>query len=125
MFTSTSSAIATRRRRITSTVTGSIDLAIRAPAGARAVSRTAVNVDLSKLADGEPIPRTDQGARSVFDDERRAFPAEVPAESIAIIDLRWQEAIILQEVDRPHLHFRHGPGTAALGQPGNLRSVHF
>src|SRR5689334_13356566 len=99
MLTSTSSAIATRRRRITSTVTGSIDWATRALAGARAFSRAAVNVDLSKLADGEPIPRTDQGARSILDDERRAFAAEVPAERVAIIDLCWQEAIVLQEVD--------------------------
>src|SRR5712675_25624 len=98
MLTSTSSAIATSRRRITSTVTGSS--AASAARGA-AASLAAVNVDLLELADREAVARADQGARSVFLDQRRAAPGESDRQSVAVMDGGVEEAVLLQEVDRP------------------------
>src|ERR1700757_669096 len=90
MLTSTSSAMATSRRRITSTVTGS-----------SAVSRAAVNVDLLELADHECVARTDQGARPVFLDQRRALAAVADRQRVAVEDCGVEEAILLEEEDRP------------------------
>src|SRR2546425_465813 len=104
MLRSTSSEIATRRRRITSTLTGSIAAGAGAgvAAGAGAVSMTAVNVDLPELADAECVARADQRARPILDDQRRTLALEAVAERIAIINLRRQECVLFEEEDRPH-----------------------
>src|SRR5712672_3770341 len=91
MLTSTSSAIATSRRRITSTVTGS---------SATAASLAAVNVDLLELADRKTVARADQGARSVFLDQRRAAAGETDRQSVAVMDGGVEEAVLLQKEDR-------------------------
>src|SRR5580704_10972750 len=98
MLTSTSSEMATRRRRITSTVTGSIGAATAAAAGAASI--VAVNIDLPEAADGKRVAGTDQRARSILDDQRRADRSEFRAERIAIINLGRQKAILFQEKDR-------------------------
>src|SRR5712671_302399 len=91
MLTSTSSAIATSRRRITSTVTGS---------SAAAASLAAVNVDLLELADRERVARADQGARSVFLDQRGAASRKADRESVAVEDRGVEEAVLLEKKDR-------------------------
>src|SRR5947208_12576449 len=101
MLTSTSSAIETSRRRITSTVIGSISG--RGGVCVRGLSSVAVNFDLSELADGEGVARADQRARPILDDERGALPGERGPERRPIIDLSGQKPILLQEEDRPHL----------------------
>src|SRR5258707_5873311 len=135
MLTSTSSAIATSRRRITSTVTGSS--AASAARGA-AASVAAVNVDLLELADREAVARADQGARSVFLDQRRAAPGESDRQSVAVMDGGVEEAVFFQKEDRPPprpcrmgaaLHFgaarrSRGRITVAVDQPGQLRPHH-
>src|SRR3954466_12306380 len=97
MLTSTSSAIATSRRRITSTVTGSS--AASAARGA-AASLAAVNVDLLELADREAVARADQRARSVFLDQRRAAPVKAGRQSVAVMDGGVEEAVLLEKEDR-------------------------
>src|SRR4051812_19092205 len=97
MLTSTSSAIATSRRRITSTVTGSS--AASAARGA-AASLAAINVDLLELADREAVARADQRARSVFLDQRRAGPGESDWQSVAVMDGGVEEAVLLEKEDR-------------------------
>ena len=72
-----SSAIATRRRRITSTVTGSMGS-----------SGAAVNVDLSELSDGERIIGTNQRARPILHDQRRAVAMPARLERGAFVNLR-------------------------------------
>src|SRR5712672_2317563 len=134
MLTSTSSAIATSRRRITSTVTGSD--AASASRGA-AASLAAVNVDLLELADREAVARADQGARSVFLDQRRAAPSESGRQSVAVMDGGVEEAVFFQKEDRPPprrrmgaaLHFvaaRRGGARVAgmVEQAGQLRPHH-
>src|SRR5262249_34208666 len=96
MLTSTSSAMATMRRRITSTVTGS-SASGAGRCEATRVSTAAVNVDLSELADREAVARADQGARSVFDDQRRAGAGKAGAQAGTIIDAGVEEAILLEE----------------------------
>src|SRR4030081_72401 len=95
MLTSTSSAIATSRRRITSTVTGS-----SAASSAPRASLAAVNVDLLELTDRKTVARADQGARSVFLDQRRAAPGESDRQSVAVMDGGVEEAVLLEEEDR-------------------------
>src|SRR4051812_18376134 len=95
MLTSTSSEMATRRRRITSTVTGSIAMADGA-ADAGLASMVADNVDLSELADGEGVARADDRARPVFDNKRRALPVETRLQRIALIHLRRQKLILFK-----------------------------
>src|SRR5579883_641873 len=90
MLTSTSSAIATRRRRITSTVTGS-----------SAVSRATVNVDLLELADREAIARPDQRARAVFLDQCGAAAGVSDRQRVAVEDRRLEETVFLEIEDRP------------------------
>src|SRR3954470_9124021 len=114
MLTSTSSEIATRRRRITSTVTGSIAVA-GAAADAGLASMVADNVDLSELADGESVARADDRARSVLDNKRRALPVETRLQRIAVIHLGRQEPVLFEEEDRPRLQFRLGPLTHRPG----------
>src|SRR3978361_1736949 len=97
MLTSTSSEMATRRRRITSTVTGSIAVAGDGAADAGLASMVADNVDLSELADGEGIARADDRARSVLDNKRRALPVETRLQRIAVIHLGRQEPILLEK----------------------------
>src|SRR5215212_8108896 len=99
MLTSTSSEMATRRRRITSTVTGSIAVAGgAADAGFAPIlaSMVADNVDLSELADGERIAWADDRAGSVFDYKRWALPVETRLQRIAVIYLGRQESILLK-----------------------------
>src|SRR5262245_38633632 len=96
MLTSTSSAIATSRRRITSTVTGS-----SVACGRAAASPTAVNVDLRELADREAVARSDQGARAIFLDQRRAGPGESDRQSVTVEDGGVEEAVLVEEEDRP------------------------
>src|ERR1700674_4824403 len=115
MLTSTSSAIATSRRRITSTVTGS---------SATATSLAAVNVDLLELADRERITRADQGARTVFLDQGRAAPGEADREGGAIEDGGVEEAVLLEIEDRAPARRRGAGVTVAVGEPGKLRPRH-
>src|SRR3954470_18846392 len=96
MLTSTSSAIATSRRRITSTVTGSSAACVCVRAAA---SPTAVNVDLLELTDREGVARPDQGARPVFLDQRRAGPRETDRQSVAVEDRGVEQAVLLEEED--------------------------
>ena len=105
ILTSTSSAIETSRRRITSTVIGSIS-AGRGGVCVRGLSSVAVNFDLSELADDEGVARADQRARPILDDERGALPGERGPERRPIIDLGGQKPVLLQEEDRPHLELR-------------------
>src|ERR1700722_4122442 len=113
MLTSTSSAIATSRRRITSTVTGS-------SAGAAGVARrslTAVNVDLLEHAHREGIARSDQRARSVFLDQRRAAAGKTDRQDVAVEDRRVEEAVLLEIENRPPARARGGCVTVAGGRP--------
>src|SRR5215472_11307321 len=112
MLTSTSSAIATRRRRITSTVTGSSAL----PA--------AVNVDLLELADRKRIARADQGARAIFLDQRRPVPREAGRQRVAVEDRRIEKAVLLEEEDRPGARRRRTGMAIAVGEGGELRPRH-
>src|ERR1700748_1647247 len=90
MLTSTSSAIATRRRRIPSTVTGS---SASAPSGACSIARSpaAVNVDLLEPAHRERIARPDQRARPVFLDQCRAAARIPDRQRVAVEDRRVEE----------------------------------
>src|SRR3979409_2245279 len=133
MLTSTSSAIATSRRRITSTVTGS-----SAASSAPRASLAAVNVDLLELTDRKTVARADQGARSVFLDQRRAAPGKSDRQSVAVRDGGVEEAVLLQKEDRAParrrrlraaLHFgapgrSRGRIAVAVDQPGELRPPH-
>src|ERR1041385_5412896 len=121
MLTSTSSAIATSRRRITSTVTGSSAGAVRA---ATAASMAAVNVDLLELADREGVARPDQGARSVFGDQRRAGSRETDRQSVAVEDGGVEEAVLLEEEDRPFARCRRLRMTVAVGEARQLGPRH-
>src|SRR5262249_11741325 len=89
MLTSTSSAIATRRRRITSTVTGSSPR-----------SRAAVNVDLLEPADREGIARADERARPVFPDQRRSAAGIANRERVAVEDRGVEKAVLGEIEDR-------------------------
>src|SRR5436190_20925569 len=106
MLTSTSSEMATRRRRITSTVTGSN---AGGAADAGLASMVADNVDLSELADGERIAGANDRARSVFDNKGWALPVEARLQRIAVVYLGRQEPILLEEKDRPRLELRRRP----------------
>src|SRR5262249_15093623 len=121
MLTSTSSAIATSRRRITSTVTGSSAGAVRA---ATAASVAAVNVDLLELADREGVARPDQGARPVFRDQRRAGTGEADRQSVAVEDGGVEKAILLEEEDRPFARRRGPRRPVAVGKPCQLGPRH-
>src|SRR3979409_343423 len=133
MLTSTSSAIATSRRRITSTVTGS-----SAASSAPRASLAAVNVDLLELADRKTVARPDQRARSVFLDQRRAASGKPDRQSVAVMDGGVEKAVLFQKEDRTPsrprrmgaaLHFgaprrRRGRITVAVDQPGELPPHH-
>src|SRR3954471_17953760 len=123
MLTSTSSEIATRRRRITSTVTGSIAVADGA-ADAGLASMVADNVDLSELADGERVARADDRARSVLDNKGWALPVEARLQRITVIHLGRQEPILLEKKDRPRLQLRRMPPTDRPGKTGDIGPVH-
>src|SRR3954447_18255389 len=128
MLTSTSSEMATRRRRITSTVTGSIAAAEddAADTGFAPVlaSMVAGNVDLSELADGEAVARADDRARSVLDDKRRALPVETRLQRIAVIHPGRQEPILFEEKDRSRLQLRLGPPAHRPRETGNIGPIH-
>src|SRR4051812_38774119 len=83
-------------------------------------SMVADNVDLSELADGEGVARADDRARSVFDNKRRALPVETRLQRITVIHQRRQEAVLLEEKDRPRLQFRRGPPAHRPGQAGDI-----
>src|SRR5277367_6462370 len=116
MLTSTSSAMATRRRRITSTVTGSI-----AARCARAVSMMAVNVNFSKCTDLERIARTYERTRSVFDDNRGPAAGGVRAKRITIVNLGRKVTIFLQEEDGPGFKQRRLTVALAACEVGDFR----
>src|SRR5580704_15941479 len=122
MLTSTSSEIATRRRRITSTVTGSIGAATAAAASVASI--VAVNIDLPEAADGKRVAGTDQRARSILDDQRRANRGESCAERIAIINIGRQKAIFFQEKDWAHFRPWRVGGASGPGKVGDLRLLH-
>src|SRR4029079_1782591 len=115
MLTSTSSEIATRRRRITSTVTGSISIAGSA-ADAGLASMVADNVDLSEIADGERVAGPNDRTRSVLDNKGWALPVEAWLQRIAVIHLGRQEPILLEKKDRPNLKLRRAPLTYRTGE---------
>src|SRR3954454_13711074 len=119
MLTSTSSEMATRRRRITSTVTGSI-----AAADAGLASMVAGNVDLSELADREGVARADDRARSVLDNKGRPLPVETQLQRIAVIHLGRQEPILLEKKDRSRLQLRLGPPAHRPRETGDIGPVH-
>src|SRR5215472_2016234 len=123
MLTSTSSAIATRRRRITSTVTGS---SAGAPSGAWliAMSAAAVNVDLLEPADREAVARADQGARAVLLDQRRAMSRKPGCEREAVEDGSVEEAVLIKEIDRPCARRGGVRMAGAVGEAHELRPRH-
>src|SRR5262245_15242093 len=123
MLTSTSSAMATMRRLITSTVTGSSVSAAgrRAAAG---VSTAAVNVDLSELADREAVTRADQGARSVFNDQRRPGAGKARAQADTIVDAGLAEIILLEEEHRVIGDIRHAGAARRIGKTCDVRALH-
>src|SRR5262245_9782522 len=123
MLTSTSSAMATMRRLITSTVTGSSVSASGRRAAAR-MSTAAVNVDLSELADREAVARADQGARSVLHDQRRACSGEAGAQAGAIIDAGVEEGILLEEEHRVVGDVRHAGAMSGIGEAGDVGPLH-
>src|SRR6185312_4714432 len=123
MLTSTSSAIATRRRRITSTVTGSSAAALSGAWDATG-STAAINVDLLEPADRERIAWTDQRARPVFLDQRRSLALVADRQRVAIEDRRFEEAVLLEKEDRPLAQARRRGMAVALGEPGELRPRH-
>src|SRR5690349_12044091 len=121
MLTSTSSAIATSRRRITSTVTGS---SAGAACAATAASVAAVNVDLLEPADREGVARPDQRARPVFLDQRRPAAGEADRQSVAVENDGVEEAILLEEEDRPPARFRGPRMAVAVDQPRQFGPRH-
>src|SRR6266581_7646777 len=104
MLTSTSSAMATIRRRITSMVTGSSGSAMRLAFDTRVSSMAAVNVDLSQVSDPEAVARTNERARAVLDNQCRPLPREGRLQCVAVMDARVEEAILLEEEDRTACH---------------------
>src|SRR4051812_9160054 len=124
MLTSTSSEMATRRRRITSTVTGSIAVAAGAAFGAGLASMIADNVDLSELPDGERVTGTNNRARSILDNKSWALTVEARLQRITIIDLGGQKPILFQEKDRPRLQLRRLAATVRPSEPSDVRPVH-
>src|SRR5262252_4774669 len=120
MFTSTSSAIATSRRRITSTVTGSSAAATCAFAG----SVAAVNVDLLEPADRERVARSDQGARSVFLDQCGAVAGESDRQSIAVEHRGPEELVFFEKEDRPLAWAPRLRVRVAIDEPRQLRPRH-
>src|SRR6478609_12069868 len=123
MLTSTSSEMATRRRRITSTVTGSIAAADTGFAPILA-SMVADNVDLSEFADGEGVARADDRARSVLDNKRRALLTETRLQRIAVIHPGRQESVLFEKEDRPRLQLSRRSSAHRPGQAGDIRPVH-
>src|SRR5262249_23549609 len=116
MLTSTSSAMATSRRRITSTVTGSSPALL-----------AAVNVDLLELADREGVAWADQRARAVFHDQRAAAASAADRKSVAIEDRGVEEAVLVEKEDRPCLRRRRTVLAAlaiAVGKTSELRPRH-
>src|SRR5580704_16145144 len=122
MLTSTSSEIATRRRRITSTVTGSIGAATAAAAWIDSIM--AVNIDLPEAADGKRVAGTNQCARSIFNNQRWANRSEFRAERIAIINRGRQKAILFQKKDRTGFRSWRFAGALGPGKAGDLRLLH-
>src|SRR5580692_11547821 len=115
--------MATRRRRMTSTVTGSIaDVAVRA--GSRSASVATDNVYLPKLADLKRIARPDQCARSVFNDHRRPLTGKTRAECIAIIDTCRHKPILLKKVDGPDSQFCSPARAVGATEPCDLGLLH-
>src|SRR4051794_5567371 len=117
MLTSTSSEMATRRRRITSTVTGSISVA-GSTADAGLASMVADNVDLSEITNGERVTGANNRARSVLDDKGWALPVKARLQRIAVIHLGRQKPILLEKKDRPLLKLRRLPPTHRPGETG-------
>src|SRR3954471_6591676 len=127
MLTSTSSEMETRRRRVTSPVTGSLAVAGAARGASLPpvlASMVAGNVDLSELADGEAVARADDRARSVLDDKRRALPVETRLQRIAVIHPGRQEPILFEEKDRSRLQLRLGPPAHRPRETGNIGPIH-
>src|SRR5215204_1716312 len=123
MLTSTSSEMATRRRRITSTVTGSIAVAAGAVTGARSVSMIADNVDLSEFPDGERVTGANDRARSILDNKSWALTDEARLQRITIIDLSGQEPILFEEKDRPRFQLRRMTSTIGPGEASDVRPI--
>src|ERR1041384_2921710 len=121
MLTSTSSAIATSRRRITSTVTGS---SAGLASTRTAASVAAVNVDLLELADREGVARPDQRARPVLLDQRRPAAVEADRQSVAGENGGVEEAVLVEEEDRPFARFRRLRVAVAVGEPRQLGPRH-